>query len=86
MFVHVVDASGAVRAQKDNAPMNGTYPTTLWQPGEFVRDTYTLSLPPDLPPGDYALDVGLYLADTGARLPVAGDGDHVMLTTVRNAP
>jgi len=86
VFVHVVDRSDAVRAQKDNAPMNSTYPTTLWQPGEFVRDTYTLSLPPDLPPGDYALEVGLYLADTGARLPVVGDGDRVVLTTVTITP
>jgi len=80
VFVHLVDASGAVRTQQDNPPLNGTYPTTLWQPGEFVRDVYTLALPSDLPPGDYALEVGLYLADTGARLPVVGNGDHVVLS------
>jgi hypothetical protein len=86
VFVHVVDATGAVRTQQDNPPMNGTYPTTLWQPGEFVHDVYTLSLPPDLPAGDYVLEVGLYLADTGARLPVVGNGDHVVLSQLHVTP
>jgi len=86
VFVHLVDESGAVRAQKDNAPVNGTYPTTLWQPGEFVNDVYTLTLSPDVPPGDYALEVGLYLADTGARLPIVGDGDRVVLSIVSDTP
>ncbi len=82
VFVHLVDKDGIVRGQKDNAPVNGAYPTSLWQPGEFVADTYTLPLPPDLPPGDYAIKVGMYLAETGARLPVAGNGDQVELGKV----
>ena len=86
VFVHLVDASGAVRAQKDNTPINSTYPTMLWQSGEFVSDAYTLALSPDLPPGDYVLEVGLYLADTGARLPVVGDGDRVVLSKVSVTP
>jgi len=79
VFVHLVDSDGMVRSQKDNAPVNDTYPTSLWQPGEFVADAYTLVLPPDLPPGDYGVEVGMYLAETGARLPVAGNSDHVVL-------
>jgi len=82
VFVHLVDASGAVRAQKDNWPVNDTYPTTLWQPGEFASDAYTLSLPSDLPPGEYTLDVGLYLADTGARLATAAGENHIALETM----
>jgi 4-amino-4-deoxy-L-arabinose transferase-like glycosyltransferase len=79
VFVHLVDSNGSVRSQKDNAPVNDTYPTSLWQPGEFVADAYILQLPPDLPPGDYSVEVGMYLAETGARLQVAGNGDHVAL-------
>jgi hypothetical protein len=82
VFVHLVDSSGVVRSQKDNAPVNDTYPTSLWQSGEFVADDYLLSLPPDLPPGDYGIEVGMYLAETGARLPVAGKGDRVVLGQV----
>jgi hypothetical protein len=86
VFVHLVDGSGTVRGQHDSTPMNGAYPTTLWQPGEFVTDAHTLALPPDLPPGDYGLEVGLYQVETGQRLAVAGNGDKVMLDKISVAP
>ena len=82
VFVHLVDGSGTVRSQKDSAPVNDTYPTSLWQPGEFVTDAYKLPVPPDLPPGEYTIRVGMYLAETGARLPVAGNGDRVELEKI----
>ncbi len=80
VFVHLLDASGAVRAQKDSMPVDGTYPTTLWQPGEHVTDRYTLDLPADLPPGDYTLAAGLYLPETGQRLTTDKGDDRVVLT------
>ena len=86
VFVHLADKDGIVRSQKDNAPVNDTYPTSLWQPGEFVTDTYKLPLPPDLPAGDYGIEVGMYLAETGERLQVVGNGDHVELGKVSLAP
>jgi 4-amino-4-deoxy-L-arabinose transferase-like glycosyltransferase len=86
VFVHLVDADGRVRAQKDNAPVNNTYPTTLWQPGEFVADTYSIVLPADFPPGDYGLEVGLYLAETGTRLATLDNSDHVVLGQVSITP
>jgi len=81
VFVHLVDADGVVRSQQDNAPVNNTYPTTLWQPGEFISDVFTLALPPDLSAGDYTLEAGMYLVETGARLPVLGS-DRVILGKV----
>ncbi|MBN1889252.1 MAG: glycosyltransferase family 39 protein [Thermoflexales bacterium] len=77
VFVHLLDASGALRGQKDNPPVNGTYPTTLWQPGEFVLDRYEIALPPDLPPGEYTLQTGMYLPGSGQRLAVSGGSDGV---------
>jgi hypothetical protein len=62
------------------------YPTTLWQLASLSAIWHTLGLPLDLPPGDYALEVGLYLADTGARLPVVGNGDHVVLSQLHVTP
>jgi hypothetical protein len=82
VFTHLVDESGMVRAQQDGMPVNGAYSTALWLPGEFVTDTHTLTLPSDLPPGDYGLEVGLYRAETGARLTVTGGGDRVTLGKV----
>ncbi|WP_157040923.1 hypothetical protein [Roseiflexus sp. RS-1] len=34
-----------------------------------------LSLPPDLPTGEYEVILGLYDADSGERLPVSGNFD-----------
>ena len=47
VFVHVVDASGAIVAQQDGEPGGGFTPTTRWLPGEIVVDTHEVSCPPD---------------------------------------
>ncbi|MCX7840954.1 MAG: hypothetical protein N2559_16080, partial [Anaerolineae bacterium] len=36
VFVHVVDASGTIRAQGDQIPGAGAYPTTTWLTGEYL--------------------------------------------------
>jgi hypothetical protein len=47
VFVHLLDGSGAVIAQGDQAaPVFGWRPLTTWTPGEIVRDVYTLPRPP----------------------------------------
>jgi hypothetical protein len=69
-FVHVLDAGGALVAQRDSAPQSGAYPTHLWQPGEFVPDSYSF----DLPPGMYTVRLGFYDPETGQRLLVAETG------------
>ena len=40
----------------------------------MVTDTYVITLPGNTAAGAYAVEVGLYRAETGARLPVAQDG------------
>jgi hypothetical protein len=65
-FVHLLDAEGQVLAQSDRQPGGVHYPTSLWQPGERLRDDHVLSVPPDTPVGAYRLLVGMYnLADDG---------------------
>ena len=66
VFVHLVDANGVLRAQGDQIPGAGTYPTTTWVKGEYLADGYTIAAPP----GEYAIRIGMYDAATGARLPV----------------
>ena len=85
VFVHLYNPDGAIRAQQDRAPVEGTYPTDLWTPGEVVVDRYTLALDADAPPGAYTLGVGLYLQEGGVRLPVA-DSDWLALAQVRVLP
>ncbi len=79
VFVHVLDANGQVVAQHDGIPADGDEPTTGWAVGEYITDPVQISLPADLPPGEYSVVVGVYLPTTGARLPVSGGGDSFTL-------
>jgi hypothetical protein len=49
--------------------------TDRWMKGQIVTTEYTL---PEVAPG-YRLEVGLYDAPSGKRLPVAGGGDSIVL-------
>ncbi|MGC9349585.1 MAG: hypothetical protein ACP5JG_15720 [Anaerolineae bacterium] len=87
VFVHVVDDGGDPVAQDDAKPVYWFYPTTAWEPGDYVRDEHVLNLPPALPRGDYEVSVGLYDAKTGDRLTVqgpdtSGSSDHVLVSTL----
>lgn len=83
VFIHLVDGTGRIWAQQDGAPDDGRRPTTTWQPGEEIADRHALLLPPDLPPGDYRLRLGLYRLPGGERLGTAQELDHLTLGPVR---
>ncbi|MCB9101599.1 MAG: hypothetical protein H6632_18830 [Anaerolineales bacterium] len=80
-FLHLRTSSGVTVAQRDSQPLDGTYPTSQWQPHETIIDPLTLALPEDLPAGSYQLYTGLYQLDTLARLPVTNDtsGENAVL-------
>lgn len=80
-FLHLRTRSGVTVAQRDSQPLDGTYPTSQWQPHETIIDPLTLPLPEDLPAGSYQLYTGLYQLDTLARLPVTNDtsGENAVL-------
>ncbi|MCS7221741.1 MAG: DUF2723 domain-containing protein [Anaerolineae bacterium] len=69
-FVHVLDGYGEKIAQHDAPPGGVYYPTSLWQPGEILRDRHVIHLPEKLPTGPYALRIGLY---TGPDLSLLGE-------------
>jgi hypothetical protein len=73
VFVHVIGPDGRVAAQHDGPPMAGYAPTSVWMPGHPIDDRHAVLLPPDLAPGAYRLQVGLYDPFTGERLPVDGN-------------
>jgi hypothetical protein len=84
VFAHLRDASGETLAQGDGQPSGGAYPTSFWSPGETVLDERSLTLPPDLPPGDYHLVIGLYWLEgmeVGGRLFLSDGGSEVLLPT-----
>lgn len=70
VFTHALDPQGIVRGQKDSIPRGGELPTDRWLPDEVVVDPYTIEFPRDAPPGNYQLEVGMYLAETGVRVAV----------------
>ena len=75
VFVHLLDPIGRQVSQEDSMPMSNLYPTTDWKPGEVIADgIYELSLDPDLAPGEYSLEIGLYSLESGQRLDVL---DHI---------
>jgi len=89
VFTHLLDKEGQLWGQKDNPPQGGKYPTTGWLEGEVVRDEYEILISPDAPSGSYLLEVGMYQAETGARLPAFDEegnrleGDRVILATIQ---
>ena len=66
-------------AQQDSVPGQGELPTTGWVPGEYLVDRVQLVLPPDLPAGQYRLEVGFYDPITGQRLADTEGRDMILL-------
>lgn len=58
-FVHIVDASGAIVAERNVQPFDGAFPTTAWVRGDWIRDTPRVSLE-GVSPGRYTVRVGLW--------------------------
>ena len=75
VFVHLLDENGQIVAQLDQKPIGGLAATDVWLPGDIIRDPLQLLLPPDLASGDYELRIGVYLRESGKRLPVSGGKD-----------
>ncbi len=80
VFIHLREEPGGGNvAQADHRPLGSVYPTSLWPVGKTIRETSNglggaaLVIPPDLPPGEYELWAGMYLLETGQRLPVQND-------------
>jgi hypothetical protein len=88
VFTHLLDGSSKIWGQHDGQPAEGFLPTTSWITGMPVRDPHRLPLPADMPLGEYQIEVGLYLAATGERLPVTDEqgtalGDRILLESIR---
>ncbi len=82
VFVHLVDAGGKTIAQQDDQPQRGAYPTSFWDVGETIADEHALVIPRDAPAGDYSIEIGVYRASDGARLPIRNGGDSLGLGVV----
>ena len=87
VFLHLYDAAGHLGPQSDGWAYYDTRPPYTWWPGEVVADPRAIPLPPDLAPGRYSLEVGLYHPDGSGRLPAYLGGERqaegrVVLTVI----
>ena len=74
MFVHVEDAAHpGIIVNGDHVPVDNLYPTDKWQPGQFIQDEYTITVPPQAPE-ELAVYIGFYRFDD--RLPVDERASH----------
>ena len=91
VFVHLVDEAGRQVAGYDKTPVDGWWPTSLWEPGQTFDDDYPLVIPQNLPPGRYQVRAGLYRLDNLQRLPLSGPPgqvieDAAVLTNIAISP
>ncbi len=88
VFVHLLDDENQVVAQRDGEPVGDLRLTTTWRAEETIADNYGIFVEPGTPPGEYRLEIGMYRADNGARLPIGTNdgqamGDSLILDHVK---
>jgi len=66
-FVHLAEPLNVAWAQEDHLNPGGL-PTSRWPRDKYVWDEYEIDIPPETPPGEYKVNVGLYLMSDGSRL------------------
>jgi hypothetical protein len=60
---------GPLWAQSDSVICE-SYPAPFWQLNETVLQDFALTIPPDVPPGQYVMAAGLYETPFGPRLAI----------------
>jgi hypothetical protein len=66
IFAHLLTSDGVYVSSNDGDTLGGLLPMSSWQLYQLVCDQRDVRLP-ELPPGEYALTVGLYNRDSGER-------------------
>ncbi len=87
LFLRLETRGGRTAGQFDGPPLDNSYPTDRWRPGERVVQVVPLAVAADAAPGMAVLRAGWYDWRTLQRLPVAGDDDAAAdVATVEIAP
>ena len=91
IFVHLIDLANRPVLALDYTPLGGAAPTHLWipkwLPAQNYTDPYRMTIPDDLAPGTYLIEVGLYEMVGGRRLHIADKegnlvGDRYILGSI----
>ena len=82
IFVHVLNSDNEVVAQEDRLD----FPAWDWRSGDTFVQIHHIAIAPDISPGRYQIEVGMYTEPDLKRLLVYDDdevvGDHVLLRSV----
>jgi len=79
VFLHALGLDEQVIAQEDTYPGVGSYPTSLWQVGGVIKDTYGMYvLPESKAPSRFRVEVGVYDRSTGEVLPAFDETGHLL--------
>ncbi|MEM7346038.1 MAG: hypothetical protein AAF485_17500, partial [Chloroflexota bacterium] len=78
IFTHLLADDETVLSNADHAPPK---PTQGWVPNEIITDIVTMTLPPDIAPGEYPIEIGLYDAEDPAfeRVPLTNGETRIIL-------
>ncbi len=83
IFVHVLNDRNEIAAQWDGFTIDQHYV----QAGDIIVQVHFIGLPPDFPEGTYDVEIGLYEAETGMRVPIEINGqpitDRVLLQSIQ---
>ncbi|MCA0452804.1 MAG: glycosyltransferase family 39 protein [Chloroflexi bacterium] len=95
VFANILDPQTLTKyAASDGMPVNWQAPTTTWETGTIIKDTHTLTVDPNTPPGIYETELGLYSQSEDGTIHrlriVTVDGgmanDYMNMTRVRILP
>jgi dolichyl-phosphate-mannose-protein mannosyltransferase len=71
-FLHALDQNGKLCGQDDHDPLKGDYFQDMWKKGETFSDAYELDLSNCSFTGALSIEAGLYIPESGERLPATG--------------
>jgi len=77
-FIHFFHSNGQDYWVYDRPPFGDRFPTSDWPGGVTLRDSVSVPLPADLPPGEYTVRTGLYEPVNRDRLVVTDAGGAVV--------
>ena len=76
IFVHFDSREAKMRQGLDHHPVKGLLKTSLWKPGQIIKDVQTVTIREDFPSGTAVPYIGLYHGDgTEARMKIVNDAE-----------
>lgn len=84
IFIHLLNQDDLIVGQRDLYPGQGTFPTSLWQPGDTFADAYIIPVDSTiLTPNLLRVEVGLYRLADGTRLAISDAGGGSLGDAIR---